>query len=129
MRDIKFRFWDSKDKEWLQDSKSETDIYDFAFKADMNWDFIDKHDAQERVVVMQYTGLKDKNDKEIYISDICQFENGDTFVLKIESWLEICVDWIGEPKCEDQARDLCRIRNAKVIGNIYENENLLENPQ
>lgn len=81
--------------------------------------------SEESLVLMQYTGLLDRNDKKYYIGDIGEFDNGDRFVLGMEDWLEVCVIWIGEPECEDQARDLYRISKAKIIGNEFENPDLL----
>jgi uncharacterized phage protein (TIGR01671 family) len=76
--------------------------------------------------IMQYTGLKDKAGVEIYIGDVCEFDNKDRFIVCMEDWLEVYADWIGEPECEDQTRDLYRIGRSKVIGNIYENKELIK---
>lgn len=71
-------------------------------------------------IIEQYLGVKDKDGKPFYIGDIGRFDNGDTFVLKME---DIClmpyVEWIGEPDCEDQARDLYRISSAVIVGNVH----------
>ena len=75
---------------------------------------------------MQYIGLKDKEGKEFYHYDIAEFQNGDRFIVLREDWLEFYVEYIGEPKCEDQARDLYRISKAKIIGNKFENPELLK---
>ncbi len=73
-------------------------------------------------ITEQYIGLKDRNEKEYFIGDKGRFENGDTFILKMEDWLEVYCDWIGDPECEDQVRDLYRIGHAEIIGNIHEGE-------
>ena len=66
----------------------------------------------------QYTGLKDKNGKEIYEGDIVEcIRDGDTF------WGELVV-------IED-IRDLPRVLygsnlvSKEVVGNIYENQDIL----
>ena len=65
------------------------------------------------------TEAEDKSDVGYYIGDIGEFDNGDIFILKMEEWLEVYVEWIGEPNCEDQSRDLYRISEAKIIGNSF----------
>ena len=74
----------------------------------------------------QFTGLTTESGQDLYLGDIGEFENGDRFVLTAEDWLEVYVGWIGEPKCEDQARDLYRTTAAKVIGNIHQHPELME---
>lgn len=109
-RQIKFRAWDGDNMQPWEAVKS----WHF------NWLEAVTH------IFMQYTGLLDKNNKEYYIGDIGRFDNGDTFHLSLEEWLEVVIVWIGDPECEDQARDLYRIENAKIIGNIYESPELLK---
>lgn len=72
---------------------------------------IDKFDDD---VLMQFTGLLDKNGKEIYEGDILRglgkvyFHQGKFCVEYGEEW-----GWIS--------------KNAEIIGNIYENPELLTN--
>jgi hypothetical protein len=74
----------------------------------------------------QSIALQDKGDVNFYVGDIGEFPNGDRFIVKIEDWLEVYIDWIGEPECEDQARDLYRIGNATIIGNIHQHSELIK---
>ena len=122
-RVIKFRAWHPSHKEMVvfDNEKASNDVY------------IARHllilmankSVEGKDLLMQFTGLTDKNEKEYYIGDIGQFDNGDKFVVCMEDWLEVYVKWIGEPECADQARDLYRIGRAIILGNIHQNEDLL----
>jgi len=119
MSRFKFRAWHIKNNRMVYFDKEDQYQILHLFRL-MNG----THD--EDGILEQCTGLKDKNGKLIYCGDICEFDNGDRFVIKCEEWLEFYVEWIGEPECEDQARDFYRIARAVVIGNIHENEDLLK---
>ena len=131
MREIKFRFWDTKEKKWMVDGCSETNIYDFAFKQGMNWDFITKAEAVDRVVVIQYTGVKDRTGREIYDGYICKSE--------ISKVIEIVVmddltrygakHWKSRSiLCTGLTFPLWQYVDGKleIIGNRFENPELLE---
>lgn len=74
--------------------------------------------------LIQCTGLKDKNGKLIYEGDICKykFEEIDEQKAIIYFNKELC-SFLAKPLNDFQ---YTRINNCEVIGNIYENPELLE---
>ena len=73
----------------------------------------------------QFTGLTDSKGVDIYKGSVCEFPNGDRFFINCEEYLQFFVSWIGFVECEDQARDLYRISESRVIGNIFDNPDLI----
>ena len=114
MRELKFRAWN----EW-------------ADRKEMIYFSIDEPKAIENTAwnaeIMQYTGLKDKNGKEIYEGDILLYDSGSktsvfykngAFVRSYgNSNMYLLYDSFIEDGC---------LYNYEVIGNIYENPELLE---
>lgn len=86
-----------------------------------------------KIHVMQSTGLKDKNGKEIYEEDVVRYKNVETFddfpineILKIK-YSDEFLKWVTVDKngLLDDLYDFTDVRGLEVIGNIYENEELL----
>lgn len=87
----------------------------------------------EEIELMQSTGLKDKNGKEVFEGDI--FTNGiDVMSMKRHDTLGFYIDFKGKIEfladgadLEEFEEDTKEIANSiKIIGNIYENPELLE---
>ena len=62
MREIKFRIWDKQNKEMLDLEDLHYEYGKMSIRTTMYNDYFDTED----MILMQYTGIKDKNGKEIY---------------------------------------------------------------
>ena len=121
---LKFRAWDKRDKEiYLVD-----EIVWENGKFDSIGDAITFYRGAEEVELMQSTGLKDKNGKEIFEKDILDY-NGRKVIVKwhgsYASFIYEFVDELQNRTTEWQPLYLSYY-HFEVIGNIYENSKLLE---
>jgi len=117
-REIKFRAWDKR-------ANAFTDGW--VIYPDGNceypqggWDLGGYFENKEEFILMQYTGLKDKNGVEIYEGDILAFERTKDF--KKETVHPFEVTWDNEKASwiNFSPKDM-----VVVIGNIHENPELL----
>lgn len=129
MREIKFRAWDKENKRMLPVDYMKLDfgkvpyVNGETFSKDDGW--FDYELWYDEFELMQYTGIKDKNGTEIYESDIIEFLTYDGEIpmaqVVFERFAFKALD-IEDECCEYDFDDLMDI---EVIGNIYENHELL----
>lgn len=127
MRKIKFRAWDVERKEMFFPSsvawKDGTMWAANVFGENRHETVIEKSD------LMQFTGLKDKNGKEIFEGDIlknAQFEDTKAFHILPVEWDEGCCSFTTLKRSNHHFRlSKYAERHYEVIGNIHESPELL----
>lgn len=118
MREIKFRAWDkSCDKMYCSDA------YDRLKDFFRHYEFI-KSKYPDLVELMQYTGLKDKNGVEIYEGDIVEIEMTRSFVVCWNTAAGFRFNSYMPNGLIDNLWEASKI--GEVIGNVYENSELLK---
>ena len=125
MREIKFRAWDKKNKRMIG-------WHDTVFKPEIGnsvylCEYPLKYMKESFLEYLQFTGLKDKNKKEIYQGDILIINEED------DEWYDVV---IRDKNCLELSKYKNRCvtnislyefhKKIKVIGNIYDNPEFLK---
>ena len=121
MREIKFKAWDKTNGEWFMDG----DTFDLNYSGGYGDFYFDndhpKHMRDVKLEWLQYTGLHDKNGKEIWDGDIVKVDN-------VEPLLYIVFAegaFVYEGGSAYYHHEMIEVDYTEVIGNIKENPELL----
>ena len=129
----KFRAWDKRFSEFVEDFFVSEDGKIYKKSTDTGYGIAISRETSDEVILMQSTGLKDKNGQEIFEGDIL-------IVSDEHSWVEVVSYNQGKAMFvteeinrefkvpETPLYDLfnTNIFKFEIVGNIYENPELLE---
>ena len=110
MRTIKFRYFRNGEMNYNPDLI----LNDFV---DLNEQI---EELEENGVLMEYTGLKDRDDKEIYEGDVLRMVVGDIISYHLMEFKK------GRFTCFEDSISDSQFEYLEVVGNIYENPDLNE---
>lgn len=124
MKEIQFRAWDEVNHRLIQIYGESKDIGDYNFV----------NPCSEQVKIMQYTGLKDKNDKKMYEGDIvCLRKDREHGVYTIRFGVGIYdggyykfMGFYLDPQDTEEHTCMFETKDIEIIGNLYENPELLK---
>lgn len=121
MREIKFRGMSEESGKWLYGCLSEIGRYTTIMSKGVG-------EIVDVKTVGQYTGLKDSKEREIYEGDILSFWREKGYVVYRDEKAQYVVNF-RQGKYEKSLALICALKDPVVIGNTYENPELLEREQ
>jgi uncharacterized phage protein (TIGR01671 family) len=133
-REIKFRTWDRQNKQFAEWTNRDP-FFDTSSGRIFFWERVRREDGSydgdiilqdfgDRFVLQQYTGLQDRDGKDIYEGDILEYQSSDSeFSTCIVRWTQ---------EYEDNhpgfviTNNYSQYGKPKIIGNIFENPELIK---
>jgi|SRR5579864_2427309 len=126
MREIKFRAWDKTHRVMHYQAEQKLAVW-LSVVEGLSQTISEDEDEQleDRVELMQFTGLKDKNGKECYHKDIITDNDANIYVMewdekRAEFYLKLIKGVTGFSHLSASL-----VKEREIIGNIYENPELL----
>ena len=132
----KFRAWDNRFSEFVEDFFVSKDGKIYKISKDTGYGFAISRETSDKVILMQSTGLFDKNDVEIFEGDIVKTTRFFGRADEVGGFYEYDKELTGIVKVlegawvidtgNDAVNLWSEIEENEVLGNIYENPELLE---
>lgn len=126
----KFRAWDQRFSEFVKDFFVSEDGKIYKKTKDTGYGIAISRETSDKVILMQSTGLFDKNNKEIFEGDVVrQVRTQPTTKNETITGVVTMIEgaWLIMNDYEQLASDLwSETDENEIIGNIYENPEFLE---
>jgi uncharacterized phage protein (TIGR01671 family) len=136
MREIKFRAWHKQNKMFFKDDLMDGSDW-FAVQGDgklLQWRCAVGFEPTDDIEIQQFTGLLDKNGKEIYEGDIVRHSSYRTDEIRVIEWGptedyeggETGIGFNISPIETEEDPERGMRNEIEVIGNVYESPELLK---
>lgn len=129
----KFRAWDKRFSEFVEDFFVSEDGEIYKKSTDTGYGIAISRETSDEVILMQSTGLFDKTNTEIFEGDIItngpdvmcmKRHNALGFYVEQKGKVQLVADGMDLEEFEEDAKEIAD--SIEIIGNIYENPELLE---
>ena len=137
-RELKFRAWDNYSKSFVEDDEYLIGLDGKFYKMDFYSGIENYEDGNlifnelDNITLSQFTGLKDKNGKEIFEGDLLQYDGYNFKLINKEKIYQVRYDdnlaQYYAYNLENSFDTFLVVRawkESKIIGNIYQNPELL----
>ena len=125
MREIKFRAW-HKEEKIIGEVLGIDILHKEIFFSNEDVDCYEHTDFKD-IELMQYTGLKDKNNKEVYEGDIVKLRanHGIGVIKYYDEWGAFVVEYIKPRPLAVLGMNYYK-EDIEILGNIYKNPELIK---
>ena len=123
----KFRAWDNRFSEFVEDFFVSEDGKIYKKSTDTGYGIAISRETSDKIILMQSTGLFDKNGQEVFIGDIVKCTRGCHHEVYLEKeYGGIFIGGMPAIYLKGIKEGYAWTGDEEIIGNIYENQDILE---
>ena len=133
----KFRLWDKRFSEFVEDFLVSEDGKIYKKSTDTGYGIAISKETSDKVILMQSTGILDKNSQEIFEGDIISDGHTSRDIRHHQTFGFYTIndngdeEFFGDTASLEDFEEVSKYmsENIEIIGNIYENPELLEDSE